>query len=49
LRTLEATMIRDALQAVGWNRADAAARLSIPLRTLARKIIALGIQKPRNV
>jgi two-component system response regulator AtoC len=49
LRTLEATMIRDALQAVGWNRADAAARLGIPLRTLARKIIALGIQKPRNV
>jgi DNA-binding NtrC family response regulator len=48
LRTLEATMIRDVLQTVNWNRASAAERLGIPLRTLARKMGALGIEKPRR-
>jgi DNA-binding NtrC family response regulator len=42
----EAKIIEETLQATGWNRNDAAARLGIPLRTLSHRIKLLGIQKP---
>jgi two-component system, NtrC family, response regulator AtoC len=42
----EATIIEEALQATGWNRNDAAARLGIPIRTLSHRIKLLGIKKP---
>jgi DNA-binding NtrC family response regulator len=41
----EAHLIRSTLIAVGWNRAEAARRLRMPLRTLAHKIKVLGIKK----
>jgi transcriptional regulator with GAF, ATPase, and Fis domain len=41
----EARLIRETLRAMSWNRADAARRLGMPLRTLAHKIKVLGIKK----
>jgi DNA-binding NtrC family response regulator len=46
LQQVEAEAIQAAMEAVGWKRADAARRLGMPLRTLARKIKVLGISKP---
>jgi DNA-binding NtrC family response regulator len=42
----EARLIRAALEAAGWNRAEAAKALGLPLRTLAHKIKVLEIEKP---
>ena len=42
----EAEAIQRALESAGWKRAEAAQRLGMPLRTLARKIKVLGLRKP---
>ena len=41
----ESELILDALRATGWNRAEAARRLGLPLRTFARKMQAHGIRR----
>ena len=41
----EAQLIRETLISVNWNRAQAARRLKMPLRTLAHKIKMLAIKK----
>jgi transcriptional regulator with GAF, ATPase, and Fis domain len=46
LQQVEAQAIQAAMEAAGWKRAEAARRLGMPLRTLARKIKVLGIKKP---
>jgi DNA-binding NtrC family response regulator len=46
LQQVEAQALRAALESAGWKRAEAAQRLGMPLRTLARKIKVLGIKKP---
>lgn len=45
IKALEERLIRDALQRTGWNKAKAARELGIPLRTLANKIKALGLEE----
>jgi len=42
----EAKLIRDTLEACGWNRAEAAKKLDMPLRTLSYRMKVLGIKKP---
>jgi transcriptional regulator with GAF, ATPase, and Fis domain len=46
LQQVEAQALQAAMEAAGWKRAEAARRLGMPLRTLARKIKVLGIKKP---
>jgi DNA-binding NtrC family response regulator len=46
LQQYEAAALQAALESAGWKRAEAAQRLGMPLRTLARKIKVLGIKKP---
>jgi DNA-binding NtrC family response regulator len=46
LQQYEAQALQAALEAAGWKRAEAAERLGMPLRTLARKIKVLGLRKP---
>jgi DNA-binding NtrC family response regulator len=46
LQQVEAQALQAAMEAAGWKRAEAAKRLGMPLRTLARKIRVLGIRKP---
>jgi DNA-binding NtrC family response regulator len=48
MRQFEGTLIRQALEAAGWSRPDAARELGLPLRTLAHKIKMHGIQPPRE-
>ncbi|HEY4120374.1 MAG TPA: sigma 54-interacting transcriptional regulator [Byssovorax sp.] len=43
----EASLIERALEATGGHRGEAAKRLGLPLRTLARRIKLLGIKEPR--
>ncbi|WP_434048523.1 MULTISPECIES: sigma 54-interacting transcriptional regulator [Sorangium] len=42
----EAKILRDALEAAGWNRNEAARRLGIPVRTLSYRMKVLGVTKP---
>jgi transcriptional regulator with GAF, ATPase, and Fis domain len=42
----EANMLREALEAVGWNRNLAAQRLGMPVRTLSYRMKVLGVRKP---
>ncbi|QSQ18989.1 sigma 54-interacting transcriptional regulator [Pyxidicoccus parkwayensis] len=44
----EAKLLREALESVGWNRAEAAKRLGMPLRTLSHKVKMLGLKKPET-
>ena len=44
----EAQIIRDALEATGWKRADAAARLGLPVRTLSYRMKVLGVARGRG-
>ncbi|MEZ4302616.1 MAG: sigma 54-interacting transcriptional regulator [Polyangiaceae bacterium] len=44
VRAYEATLIRDALAAAGGSRSEAARALGMPLRTLAHRIKALGLE-----
>src|SRR4029077_18665105 len=46
LQQYEAEAVQAALESVGGKRAEAAQRLGMPLRALARKIKVLGIKKP---
>jgi DNA-binding NtrC family response regulator len=42
----EAKILRDTLEAAGWNRSEAAKRLGIPVRTLSYRMKVLGVTKP---
>ncbi|UQA57519.1 sigma 54-interacting transcriptional regulator [Polyangium aurulentum] len=42
----EAKILRDTLEAAGWNRNEAAKRLGIPVRTLSYRMKVLGVTKP---
>ncbi len=42
----EAQMLEDALRKTGWNRAEAAKRLGMPVRTLSYRIKVLGLVAP---
>jgi transcriptional regulator with GAF, ATPase, and Fis domain len=42
----ESKLLRDTLESAGWNRAEAAARLAMPVRTLSYRMKVLGIKKP---
>jgi len=42
----EMKILRETLEASGWNRAEAARRLGMPVRTLSYRMKVLGIQKP---
>jgi DNA-binding NtrC family response regulator len=44
----EAQLLRDTLEAAGWNRAEAAKRLGIPVRTLSYRMQVLGLKKPAS-
>jgi DNA-binding NtrC family response regulator len=37
-----------ALEATGWNRAEAATRLGLPVRTLAHRMKVIGIRRPER-
>jgi len=43
----EARMLQEALAASGWNRAEAARKLGIPVRTLSYRLKVLGVKKPQ--
>jgi DNA-binding NtrC family response regulator len=45
MRRHELRLLDDALRAAGWNRAEAAKRLNMPLRTLSHKMKVLGLRK----
>jgi DNA-binding NtrC family response regulator len=47
LSDLEARLIREVLERMGWNRAEAARELGIHKTTLYRRIRRLGIQLPK--
>jgi DNA-binding NtrC family response regulator len=44
----EAQILRDALVAAGWNRAEAAQKLGIPVRTLSYRMKVHGMKKPES-
>lgn len=46
LQQYEVQLLSEALEGVGWNRAEAAKRLGIPVRTLAYRMKVLGLSKP---
>ncbi|WP_437291954.1 sigma 54-interacting transcriptional regulator [Sorangium sp. So ce406] len=46
LQQYEAQILRDTLEAAGWNRNEAARRLGIPVRTLSYRMKVLGVTKP---
>ena len=46
LQEVEAAVLREALEAAGWNQSEAARRLGMPIRTLSHKAKALGLKKP---
>lgn len=43
----EARMLEEALAATGWNRAEAARKLGMPVRTLSYRLKVLGVKKPQ--
>jgi DNA-binding NtrC family response regulator len=46
VRDYEASKLREALEAAGWNRSEAAQKLGIPVRTLSYRMKVLGLKKP---
>jgi transcriptional regulator with GAF, ATPase, and Fis domain len=42
----EAKILHDTLEAAGWNRAEAARQLGLPVRTLSYRMKVLGVRKP---
>jgi len=46
VRHYEASRLREALDAAGWNRNEAAQKLEIPVRTLSYRMKVLGLKKP---
>lgn len=42
----EARLLLETLEATGWNRAEAANRLDMPVRTLSHRMKVLGLKKP---
>lgn len=42
----EARMLQETLAATGWNRAEAARKLGMPVRTLSYRMKVLGVKKP---
>jgi len=47
VQQFEARMLQEALDASGWNRAEAARKLGMPVRTLSYRLKVLGVKKPR--
>ena len=45
----EATMLQEALAATGWNRAEAARKLGMAVRTLSYRLKVLGVKKPESL
>jgi DNA-binding NtrC family response regulator len=45
VRHYEACKLREALEAAGWNRNEAAQKLAIPVRTLSYRMKVLGLKK----
>ena len=45
LEQYEKNLLREALEACGWNQTEAARRLKLPLRTLARKVKLYGLAR----
>lgn len=43
----EARMLQEALAGTGWNRAEAARKLGMPVRTLSYRLKVLGVKKPQ--
>ena len=43
----EARMLQEVLAATGWNRAEAARKLGMPVRTLSYRLKVLGVKKPQ--
>jgi DNA-binding NtrC family response regulator len=43
----EARMLQETLAATGWNRAEAARKLGMPVRTLSYRLKVLGVKKPQ--
>ena len=43
----EARILQEALAATGWNRAEAAKKLGMPVRTLSYRLKVLGVKKPQ--
>jgi DNA-binding NtrC family response regulator len=46
VRSYEAAKLREALEAAGWNRGEAAQKLEMPVRTLSYRMKVLGLKKP---
>jgi len=46
VRHYEASKLREALEAAGWNRSKAAQALEIPVRTLSYRMKVLGLKQP---
>ncbi len=46
VQQFEARMLQEALEATGWNRAEAARRLGMAVRTLSYRLKVLGVKKP---
>jgi DNA-binding NtrC family response regulator len=46
LQRYEASLLREALQRVGWNQTEAAKRIGLPPRTLAYRMKLLGLRRP---
>lgn len=44
----EARMLQETLEATGWNRAEAARKLGMPVRTLSYRLKVLGVKKPEG-
>lgn len=46
VQQFEARMLQEALAAAGWNRAEAARKLGMAVRTLSYRLKVLGVKKP---
>ncbi|WP_437962990.1 sigma 54-interacting transcriptional regulator (plasmid) [Sorangium sp. So ce119] len=44
----EARLLHNTLEAAGWNRAEAARRLGMPVRTLSYRMKVLGVKRPSS-
>ncbi|WP_437735087.1 sigma 54-interacting transcriptional regulator [Sorangium sp. So ce1335] len=44
----EARLLHSTLEAAGWNRAEAARRLGMPVRTLSYRMKVLGVKRPSS-
>ncbi|WP_437499227.1 sigma 54-interacting transcriptional regulator [Sorangium sp. So ce1099] len=48
VQQFEAKLLLDTLEAAGWNRAQAARQLGIPVRTLSYRMKVLGVKRPSS-